>query len=49
MENYRILIAQLRHAVERANGKTTLTQTDINTLETMYRQLREYSQVFENQ
>lgn len=36
------MIEQLRYAVERFNGKTTLTEEDIRRMEFMLRQLKRY-------
>lgn len=42
IENYKNLIEQLQFAVDRAKGKTTLTQSDIDLMQSIYRQIKRY-------
>jgi hypothetical protein len=42
IEDFRVLIEQLGHAVTYNRGKTTLTETDIRLLQSAYRELKRY-------
>lgn len=42
LEQYQNLIEQLQHAVTKFNGKTTISQADIDLMKSIYRQLKRY-------
>lgn len=42
LEQYKTLIEQLQHAVSKFNGKTTISQVDIDLMQSVYRELKRY-------